>query len=89
MGLQVVPNASQGDKPIWADKITILVNDPATGEEIRRELPISFRQNMLGTWLQGNDEFGDSQAIVFLTSFGQQQLSEIIGVEPTRLEGEA
>ncbi|WP_342480090.1 hypothetical protein NST07_20790 [Paenibacillus sp. FSL L8-0340] len=88
MGLKAVPNVAPENKSLWADKITILVIDPATGEEIRKDLPISFRQNQLGTWLQGNDEFGDAQAIVFLTAFGQQQLSEIIGIEPARLGGE-
>lgn len=89
MGLKVVTMNPGLNKSLWADEITILINDPATGKEIRKVLPVSFRQNQLGTWLQGNDEFGDSQTIVFLTPFGQQKLSEIIGLEPARLGGEA
>ena len=74
------------NKNIRSDKITILINNPSTGEEVRRELPVSFIENQLGIWLEGKDEFGDSQAIVFLSEFGAIQLNEIIGGDVTTRE---
>lgn len=69
-----------------ANEITILARDLVTGEVFERKLPVTIKENQLGIWLEGKDEFGDSQALVFLTEIGLQELSENFSVETTRLE---
>lgn len=61
-----------------AEEITIIARDSATGEVIERKLPVTFKENQFGIWLEGRDEFGDSQAIVSFSNFGRCQLEELL-----------
>lgn len=65
-------------KSFVADEITIVVRDSATGELVERKLSVTFRENQFGIWLEGKDEFGDSQAIVIFSNFGRSQLEELL-----------
>lgn len=77
MSLSIVPNNQA--PTMQANQITVIAKDPKTGVAVERELPIKFRENQYGTWLEGIDEFGDSQAIVIFTDEGIRRMDELLG----------
>ncbi|AIQ63293.1 hypothetical protein PSTEL_09520 [Paenibacillus stellifer] len=86
MSLSIVPNHQPST--IQADIITIIAKDPNTGITAERQLPVKFRENQFGVWLEGTDEFGDSQAIVIFTSAGTNRMEELLGQADISRENE-
>lgn len=79
MGLELAPVPARTD--FQANQITITAQDSVTGKIIERVIPVTYKENRLGIWLEGVDEFGDPQAVVVFTAAGQQRLQDLLAVD--------
>lgn len=86
MAIELVPDVTGNG--FLAGEIKITAVDPKTGEVIERNLKVTFKEDFRGIWLEGNNEFGDPQAIVFLNKFGKFLLNEEIAKQPITWEDE-
>ncbi|MRN51958.1 hypothetical protein [Paenibacillus monticola] len=76
MTLSIIPNTQY--PTIQANQITITAKDQTTGITAEQTLSIVYKENQYGIWLEGTDEFGDSQAIVIFTNEGSCRMDELL-----------
>lgn len=84
MAIELVPDVISSE--YQANEIKITAADITTGELIERNLKISFKEDHRGIWLEGTDELGYPQAIVFLNKFGKFLINEKIAEQPKSWE---
>lgn len=86
MAIELVPDVISSG--FLANEIRIIAVDATTGEKIERNLKVTFKEDFRGIWLEGPNEFGDPQGIVFLNKFGKFLLNEEIAKQPITWEDE-
>jgi hypothetical protein len=79
LGLELVQTPIRTE--FQASEVTITAKDSATGETLVRTLPVTFKENHFGIWLEGEDELGNTQALVVFTATGRRRLEDLLGVD--------
>ncbi|OKP94787.1 hypothetical protein [Paenibacillus sp. P32E] len=78
MSIELVQTPIRTD--FQANKITITARDSVTGRVIERVVPVIYKENRLGIWLEGEDELGDPQAVVVFTAAGRSRLEDLLAI---------
>lgn len=69
---------------IKADTVTIEVTDQATGQTIRRELPIDYYENANFLRLSGENLDGSVSQLVFYSARGLERMGDMVGKGPDK-----
>jgi hypothetical protein len=79
LGLELVQSPVRTD--FQANEITITARDSVTGRVIERVVPVVYKENRLGIWLEGENELGDPQAVVVFTTAGRSRLEDLLAID--------
>ena len=71
-------------KEIRASSVTLEVTDAATGQVVRRTLPIDYVETAAGLRLMAEDANGNPAQLVFYSSFGLGKLRDLTGGGPDK-----
>ena len=71
-----------GMKEIRASSVTVEVRDAATGEVVRRTLPIDYVENSHALRLMAEDAQGNPSELVFYSNAGLNKLRDLTGGGP-------